>query len=200
MIAPTPTTARLRRIDGAHRCRVPSVSDDGGARAGSASSSRYFATVRRASATPSSASASAISWSRQRVAGVLGLDHPPDLVLHPERGREEVAERHDLAGRDHDVLLGGRAADGRLVHPDQLADLGPRQRHEVLDAVDEVVALPIDEGLGDALDRGAAAVDVVDEELRAADVLANVLLLVLGRLVAAQLRAESASRSGPRGG
>ena len=56
---------------------------------------------------------------------------------------------------------------------------------------DEVVALAIDQALGDALDRGATPVDVVDEELRAADVLAHVLLLVLGRLGAAQLRRQA---------
>ena len=98
-----------------------------------------------------------------------------------------MAEGHDLAGREHHVLLGGGAADGRLVHADQLPDLGAGERDEVLDAVEQVLALPIDEALGDALDGGAAPVDVVDEELRAADVLADVLLLVLGRLVAAQL-------------
>ncbi len=102
-----------------------------------------------------------------------------------------MAEGHDLAGWDHHVLLGGGAADGGLVHADQLADLRSREGDEVLDTVDEIVALTIHQRLGDALDRGTAAIDVIDEELRPADVLADVLLLVLGGLVAPQLRAQA---------
>ena len=101
-----------------------------------------------------------------------------------------MAERHDLAGRQHHVLLGRCAADGRFVHPDQRADLGSGQRHQVLDAVLQVVTLPIDEALGDALQRGAPAVDVVDEEARPAHVLANVLAVRLGGLAASHAGGE----------
>jgi len=57
----------------------------------------------------------------------------------------------------------------------------------VLHAVQQVVALPLAQAFGDALHGGAAAVDVVDEELGAADVVAHVLLLVLGRFGTAQV-------------
>src|SRR5688572_6947120 len=84
---------------------------------------------------------------RVRVLCVLGLDHPLDLVLDAEGGREEVAEWHHLAGREHHVLLGGGAADRRLVHADQLADLCPRQWDEVLHSVEQVLVLPLYEAL-----------------------------------------------------
>ena len=103
------------------------------------------------------------------------LDHLADLVLHAERGGEEVAEWHDLAGRQHHVLLGRCSADGRFVHPDQRADLGSGQRHQVLDAVLQIVTLPVDEALRDAVQRGAPAVDVIDEKARPAHVFANAI-------------------------
>src|SRR3990170_1954951 len=135
----------------------------------------------------------------QWMTGILRLDHPLDLVLHAERCGEEVTERDHLPGGDHHVLLRGGAADGGLVHADQLTDLGTRQRDEMLDAVNEVVALAVDQRLGDPVDRRPTAVDVVDEELRASHVLAHVLLLVLGRVVAPQLRAEArVDRSDPQ--
>jgi hypothetical protein len=102
-----------------------------------------------------------------------------------------VAEWHDLAGRDHHVLLGRGTADRRFVHADDVTHLGTRERHEMLDPVEQVVALTVDEAFRDAVDGGAATVDVVDEELRSTHVLSDVLLLVLGRLVTPQLRGQA---------
>src|SRR5688500_8140014 len=75
---------------------------------------------------------------RERMPGILGLDHALDLVLDPQRCGEEVAERHHLTRRDHHVLLRCRAAHRRLVHADQLADLGAREGDEVLHALQQV--------------------------------------------------------------
>ena len=124
------------------------------------------------------------------------LDHLADLVLDAQRRGEEVAERHHLAGRQHHELLGGGTADGRLVHADQGADLGARQRHQVLDPMQQIVALPVDQALGDPLQGRATAVDVVDEEAGAPHVLADVLALRLGRRWRGACRPTGARRSG----
>ena len=66
------------------------------------------------------------------------------------------------------------------MHADALTHLGARERAERLDTLLEEILLAIDDDIGDASDRLPPLVDVVDEELRARDVLADVLTLVVG--------------------
>src|SRR5438309_9295076 len=116
---------------------------------------------------------------RIRARVVLGLDDVLDHVLHAERRREEGRERDHLTGREEHKLSGGRAAHRRLVHPDPLPHLGASERTQRLHALLEEVLLAVDDDVGDAPDRLPPLVDVVDEELGARDVLADVLPLVV---------------------
>ena len=50
---------------------------------------------------------------------------------------EEMAERNDLFIRYLNILVGGRAADRRLVDADRHGHLGARERGEVAHAVTE---------------------------------------------------------------
>src|SRR5205085_9665117 len=88
--------------------------------------------------------------------------------------------RHDLAARDEHELPGRRAAHGGLMHADTLANLGAREWPQLLDAVLEAFLLALHDDFGDARDRLTALVDVVDEELRARHVVADVLLVLVG--------------------
>ena len=65
------------------------------------------------------------------------------------------------------------------MHADALTHLGARERAERLDTLLEEILLAIDDDIGDASDRLPPLVDVVDEELGACDVLADVLPLVV---------------------
>src|SRR5688500_12576589 len=65
------------------------------------------------------------------------------------------------------------------MHPDPLPHLGARERAERLHAVSQELLLAVDDDLGDAGHRLPSLIDVVDEELRAGDVLADVLPLLI---------------------
>src|SRR5207237_9170440 len=65
------------------------------------------------------------------------------------------------------------------MHPDALSDLRAGERPQRLDAVRQKITLTFHDDVGDAPDGLAALVDVVDEELRASHVLADVLPLVV---------------------
>src|SRR3989454_3756509 len=124
-----------------------------------------------------------------RPRAVLGVDDVLDDVLHAERRGEEGREGNDLSGREQHELPGGRAAYGGLVHPDALPHLRAGERTERLDALLEEVALALDDHVGDTGDGLTALVDVVDEELRSCDVLAEWLPFVVGHLRRLRTRA-----------
>ena len=79
------------------------------------------------------------------------------------------------------------------MHADPLTHLGARERAERLDAALQEFTLALDDDLGDTEDRLATLIDVVDEELRASDVVADVLTILIahrrgGRAFAARGR------------
>ena len=132
--------------------------------------SRYLATVRRAIWIPCSSKRCTICWS---VSGFAGFPRPPSSRAWPgceraeasspdgggERRREEELERQHAARRLHELLV-GHATDGGLVHRDHLGDLAQGERAQVLDALLEELALPVDDevhhlehGLATLLDR-----------------------------------------------
>ena len=115
-----------------------------------------------------------------------------------EAGREEELERQHAARR-LDELLVRHAADGRLVHVDHFGHFAQRERLEVLHALLEEVALPVDDvvhdlehrlpTLLDRLNHPVGGVELVRDELL---VLAVELLLVARDLLIrpAQLEAR----------
>ena len=86
------------------------------------------------------------------LAGILGVDELLDLLLDrlggqlltivaADPGVEEVLELVDALRGMH-VLVGGHAADGRLVHPDVVGDIAQVQRLQVLHAaLEELLAV-----------------------------------------------------------
>src|ERR1700730_14942514 len=106
------------------------------------------------------------------VCGLLG-DDLPDLVLYRLAGNvlaslpgdrrvEEILELVDPLGRV-DVLVGGDAGDGALVHADVLGHVPQDERAQVGDALVEEVALELDDRVGNLDDGALALVDAADE-------------------------------------
>src|SRR5260370_12534417 len=117
----------------------------------------------------------------------LCLDGPSARVL-ARRGRQTAREeelQRQQAARCLHVLLVGHAADGALVHADDVGDLAQRERLQVIDALLEELALPVDDeihhfqhrltALLDGLNHPVGAVEPLVDEFLA---LAVVLLLV----------------------
>ena len=82
--------------------------------------------------------------------------------------------------RGLDVFVGDGAADGRLVHADDIGDLGHREGFEERDAALEERDLGFDDLPGDALDRALALLDGVDEKLARAHALAEIVAFLFG--------------------
>ncbi len=102
---------------------------------------------------------------------------------------EEVLELEQAVRRRH-VLAGHSARDGRQVHADLDGDVLEAQRPQQALAVLEELALHLEDDLRDARDRVLAPVDVLDEALRRADLVLEVLAgLVVGGRAALEHRA-----------
>ena len=141
------------------------------------SSSRYFATVRRAMVRPCPCSAWAISWSESAAAtssaSTMSLiifftdtDDTIDPLIGHDAAVEEVLEL-EQALRGLHVLVRGDAADGRLVHVDVVADVAQRERAQEGQALVEEVALEVHEALGHAPQRALALLHALDQPHRA---------------------------------
>ena len=127
------------------------------------SASRYLATVRRAMSTPSCRSAATIASSDRMSSGRLRVDQAANAMAHRlgavalairagDRGGEEILQL-ERAARRRDVLVGGHAADGALVHLHRLGDVAQDQRAQMRDAVAEEAVLLADD-LGGHLQDG----------------------------------------------
>ena len=77
------------------------------------------------------------------------------------------------------VFICEGAADGRLVHTDDVGNLGHCQRLQFGDAHFEEFHLVLDDFPGDALDRILALFDRVDDEFSGAEFFAQVVALLL---------------------
>ena len=115
-----------------------------------------------------------------------------------QAGREEELERQHAARRLHELLV-RHAAHRRLVHVDDFGHFAQRERLEVLHALLEEVALPVDDVVHDLEHRLPALLDRLDHPVRRVElagdellVLAVELLLVARDLLigAAQLEAR----------
>ena len=169
------------------------------------SSSRYFATVRRATVTPSSESISARRWSdsglaafssrtssRSRCLMLVAATSVP--VRGPIAAAEEVLQLEQAVRRGH-VLAGDSARDGGQVHAELDRDVFEPQRPEQAVPVLEELRLHLQDDLRDPGDRVLAPVDVLDEALRRADLVLQVASrLVIGGRAALEHATGSAAR------
>src|SRR5206468_12470844 len=76
------------------------------------------------------------------------------------------------------VLLVGHAADRALVHVDDVGDLAQRERLQVLDALLEELALPVDDEVHHLEHRLAALLDRLDHPMGAVEPLVDEVLVL----------------------
>src|SRR3989449_11333383 len=94
-----------------------------------------------------------------------------------EAAREEEFERQEPARRLH-VLLVGDAADGALVHVDDVGYFAQGERLQVLDALFEELALPVHDEVHDLEHRLTALLDRLDHPVRAVETLVDEFLVL----------------------
>src|SRR6266513_4822452 len=103
-----------------------------------------------------------------------------------EAARKEELERQEAPGR-LDILFVRHTTHGALVHADDVRDLTQRQRLQILDALLEELALPIDDEVHDLEHGLAALLDRLDHPVRAVHALVDeVLVLALEFLLVAR--------------
>ena len=140
------------------------------------SASRYLATVRRATCTPSAASSSTICWSDSGLSGAswaislrilarIAVDETPVPSSAGHVAREKEAELEHAARRVQ-VLAGRHARDRRLVHLDGLGDvLQDHRLHGLLAAVEEGL-LALDDRARDPEHRVVADLEAAEQPAR----------------------------------